>query len=57
MSKTNKTHLCSMNARSVRDLMDKVNIYNEQHSDSPILSEDIVNILKEEETFILLYFN
>lgn len=51
-----KTHIDSLVARSIRDLIDKVNSYNEQHPNTPILKEDIVDILRGEECFTILYY-
>ena len=55
-TKTKKTQMDSMVAHSIRELITKVNNYNNQHIDNPILSEDIVGLFKENETFILLYY-
>lgn len=44
-------------AHSIRDLLTKVNAHNTQcPASEAILKEDIVDILKEEDTFILLYY-
>lgn len=51
-----KTQMDSIVAHSIRDLISKVNTYNEQHTDNPILSDDIVGSFKENETFIILYY-
>lgn len=51
-----KTHLDFIQAHSLRGLMTQVNSHNSQNPEYPILKEDIVEILKEEDTFILLYY-
>lgn len=51
-----KRHLDFMQSHSLRELIARVNNYNENNPSSPILKEDVVEILKEEETFILLYY-
>ena len=43
-------------ASSLRELLNKVNNHNNDYPESAILKEDIVEILKEEETFIMLYY-
>lgn len=43
-------------AHSLRELLDNVNSYNKCHFNHPILKEDIVRILKEEDTYILIYY-
>lgn len=55
-NETKKTQMDSIVAHSIRDLISKVNTYNEQHIDNPILSDDIVGSFKENETFIILYY-
>lgn len=50
-----KTQMDSIVAHSIRELISKFNTYNEQHTDNPIVREDIVGSFKENETFILLY--
>lgn len=58
MANTNNTkaQVDFLQAHSLRDLLFQLNSYNKVHSDVPILKEDIVNIYKEEGTFILLYY-
>lgn len=51
-----KTQIDYFQAHSLRDLLMKVNHYNEGNPSAPILREDIVDILKEEDTYILLYY-
>ena len=51
-----KTQLNYLQAHSLRDLIDVVNHYNSNNTKSPILCEDIAKILKEEGTYILLYY-
>lgn len=40
----------------MRDLIDAVNYYNSANAEHPILRDDIAQILKEEGTYILLYY-
>lgn len=52
-----KIQLDFIQAHSLRDLLTKVNVHNSQcPSENVILKEDIVDIMKEEDTFILLYY-
>lgn len=51
-----KTTIDYLQAHSLRELLAQVNTYNMSYPDSPILKEDIVNIMKEDETFILIYY-
>lgn len=51
-----KIKMGSLHAYSLQGLVTKVNEYNTSCPDAPILKEDIVDIFKEEETFILLYY-
>ena len=51
-----KTQMAFIQAHSLRDLMDKVNGYNNKFPDNAITKDDIVSILKEEDTYILLYY-
>lgn len=51
-----KTTLDYLQAHSLRDILIQVNTHNENYPDNPILRDDIVDILKEEGTFILLYY-
>lgn len=51
-----KKQLDFMQCHSLRGLIGMVNQHNENNPSSPILKEDVVEILKEEETFILLYY-
>lgn len=50
-----KTTISYIQGHSLWDLLLAVNNYN-KNSSTPILKEDIVNIIKEEETYILLYY-
>lgn len=56
MASKQKTKMGSLHAYSLQGLVTKVNEYNTSCPDAPILKEDIVDIFKEEETFILLYY-
>lgn len=51
-----KTKIDYIQATSLRKLLDNVNTYNEEYPENAILKEDIVEILKEEGTFIMLYY-
>lgn len=51
-----KTRVDYMQATSLRELLDNVNIHNKEYPENAILKEDIVRILKEEGTFIMLYY-
>lgn len=51
-----KTKIDYIQATSLRKLLDNVNTYNKEFPESAILKEDIVKILKEEGTFIMLYY-
>ena len=51
-----KTRIDYMQATSLRELLDNVNTHNKEYPDNAILKEDIVRILKEEGTFIMLYY-
>ena len=51
-----KTKIDYIQATSLRGLLDNVNTYNKEYPENAILKEDIVEILKEEGTFIMLYY-
>lgn len=51
-----KTRIDYMQAASLRELLDNVNTHNKEYPENAILKEDIVRILKEEGTFIMLYY-
>lgn len=51
-----KTQMDFIEAHSIRELLQKVNIHNTECPDSLILKEDIVEMIREEGTFILLYY-
>lgn len=51
-----KTRIDYMQATSLRELLDNVNTHNKEYPENAILKEDIVEILKEEGTFIMLYY-
>lgn len=51
-----KTQIDYMQATSLRELLDNVNTHNKEYPENAILKEDIVRILKEEGTFIMLYY-
>ena len=45
-----------LQAHSLRDLLYNINTYNVNNPEHPILKDDIVDIFKEEDTYILLYY-
>lgn len=51
-----KIQMDYIQASSLRELLNKVNSHNNKYPECAILKEDIVEILKEEETFIMLYY-
>lgn len=51
-----KTKIDYIQATSLRELLDNINTHNKEFPESVILKEDIVKILKEEGTFIMLYY-
>lgn len=51
-----KTVVDYLQAHSIRELLERVNTHNVNCPNSLILKEDIVDILKEGDTFILLYY-
>lgn len=51
-----KIHIDYFVARSLRLLIDTVNQYNEDHPDTPILKDDIVEVKETGEGYILLYY-
>lgn len=51
-----KTRVDYMQATSLRELLDNVNTHNKEYPENAILKGDIVRILKEEGTFIMLYY-
>lgn len=51
-----RTRIDYMQATSLRELLDNVNTHNKEYPENAILKEDIVKILKEEGTFIMLYY-
>lgn len=51
-----KTVVDYLQAHSIRELLEKVNTHNVNCPNSLILKEDVVDILKEGDTFILLYY-
>lgn len=51
-----KIQMDYIQASSLRELLNKVNSHNNEYPECAILKEDIVEILKEEETFIMLYY-
>ncbi len=51
-----KIQMDYIQASSLRELLNKVNSHNNEYPECAIQKEDIVEILKEEETFIMLYY-
>lgn len=51
-----KKEIDYIQAHSLRDLLVTLNDWNSKYPDNVILKEDIVQIMKEEGTFILLYY-
>lgn len=51
-----KTQIDYLQANTLRNLLAQVNTYNEEYPDSPILKDDIVNIRKEDNIYLLLYY-
>ncbi len=51
-----KIQMDYIQASSLRELLNKVNSHNNEYPECAILKDDIVKILKEEETFIMLYY-
>lgn len=49
-----KKTLAVLQAHSLRDIVDTINQQNK--TDFPILREDIVSLLKEDETYFMLYY-
>lgn len=49
-----KDTLAVLQSHSLRDIVDAVNANNK--AGNPILREDIVSLLKEDETYFLLYY-
>lgn len=53
---SSKINLDYMQASTLNKLLSMVNIYNNESSNNPILKDDIVDIVKEEGSYILLYY-
>lgn len=51
-----KTSIAFIQAHTISELLSIVNTYNVNNPQSPILKEDIVEIMNEEGTHILLYY-
>lgn len=45
-----------INGVNIREVVGKVNAYNETHEDNPITKEDIVSIVPQNTQVILIYF-
>ena len=53
---TKKTELSYIQADSLRKMLAIVNTHNSSFPDEPILKDDIVQIMKNGEDYILLYY-
>lgn len=51
-----KTEISYLQDHSLRGLFEQVNTQNSLSPDTPILKEDIIQILHEEDTYILVYY-
>lgn len=51
-----KTALQVVASHSLSELINWINSYNSTEGNTPILKEDIVQILKEEGSFFLIYY-
>lgn len=56
MTQTQKTELSYIQANSLSNVLAIVNKLNSDFPDSPILKDDIVQIMKNGEDYILLYY-
>lgn len=54
--RSNKSEMAYMMDNSLGGLIRKVNEHNNNFPDNLILKEDIIQIMKEEGTFIMLYY-
>lgn len=55
-SRMAKTHIDFIQASSLRLLLERINSYNDEHPENPILKEDIVELQEREGVNILLYY-
>lgn len=53
---TTKTTVAFIQAHTISELISTINTYNASNPQSPILKEDIVDIINDEGTYILLYY-
>ena len=51
-----KQELAVLSSFSIRDIVNAINKNNADDSNQKILREDIVSVIKERDTFMLLYF-
>ncbi len=51
-----KQELAVLSSFSIRDIVNAINKNNVDDSNQKILREDIVSVIKERDTFMLLYF-
>lgn len=56
MTQTQKTELSYIQADSLRKMLAVVNTHNSNFPDEPILKDDIIQIMKNGEDYILLYY-
>lgn len=51
-----KTTINYIQGNTLRDILSTINNYNGSYPESPILKNDIVDIIKEGNTYFLLYY-
>ena len=56
MTQTQKTELSYIQANSLSNVLAIVNKLNSDYPDNPILKDDIVQIMKNGEDYILIYY-
>lgn len=56
ITQAQKTELSYIQANSLSNILAIVNKFNRDFPDSPILKDDIVQIMKNGEDYILLYY-
>lgn len=56
LHKEPKSQLDCIMASSVRELLRQVNTYNNEHPYTPILKEDVVTVMKGEDSYAFLYY-
>ena len=53
---TKKTEVAYLQAQTLGELIFKINAYNANYPETPILKNDIVKILHDGDSYILLYY-